>query len=39
MGKDTSGIVDMLTSTAAFVGIYVKGQIEKKRELRAKRPD
>ncbi len=38
-GRDTAGIVEMLASTTVFAGIYVKGQIEKKRELSGKRPD
>lgn len=39
IGRDTIGLTEMLATTAAFAGLYVKGQIEKKRELRGKRPD
>lgn len=38
-GRDVAGITEMLASTAVFAAIYIKGQIEKKRELRGKRPD
>ncbi len=38
-GKDTAGLTELLTSTGVFAGLYIKGQIEKKRELRGKRPD
>lgn len=38
-GKDTAGLTEMLASTGVFAGLYIKGQIEKKRELRGKRPD
>ena len=36
--KDTVGIVEMLASTATFAGLYLRAQVEKKRELRGKRP-
>lgn len=39
MGKSTEGLTEMLTSTGAFIALYIKGQIEKKRELRGKRPE
>ncbi len=38
-GKDTAGLTEMLASTATFAGLYIKAQIEKRRELRGKRPD
>lgn len=38
-GKSTEGVTEMLTSTGAFVTVYIKGQIEKKRELRGKRSE
>jgi|GEM_PF-4334190 len=39
MGKSTEGVTEMLSSTGAFIALYIKGQIEKKRELRGKRPE
>jgi uncharacterized membrane protein len=38
-GKDTVGVVEMLGATATFAALYFKGQAEKKRELRGKRPE
>lgn len=38
-GKDTVGITELLGSTAAFAALYFRGQREKKRELRGKRPE
>ncbi len=38
-GKDTVGVTEMLASTGTFAGLYIKAQIEKRRELRGKRPD
>jgi uncharacterized membrane protein len=38
-GKEPYGVTEMLASTAAFAALYFKGQREKKRELRGKRPE
>jgi len=38
-GKETVGVVEMLGSTGTFAALYFKGQVEKKRELRGKRPE